>query len=327
MPARGVLGPLPLIRVRDMVVPRLEPGETSLGPNQRLLQRGQQAVELLVTQMLEGFTGKKGDRFLFVDLTPSISSEAALAMLNLQSQGFMDLQIGYVGLHTNKEELDFCARQVSLALMTSWWDKQPESGPKERPSDSGGIPRPQLKLCYYDGGVPRVLASTLGRFDGTEQEKSWKALVDNHNDKYRLSVAADGAAVAGAAAAVTVAGHGPTWDYPGLAVKDLWGERVELAIEPVNREALGAPVIAAPEKKKQLGVYLAPSDGGGKVFLCAASDGDQAAQAALFLFTTCFPIASFPLVILSFLPRRSAALTPGTSRKVSLCQVAASPGW
>ncbi|MFM7981703.1 MAG: hypothetical protein ACKPKO_20530, partial [Candidatus Fonsibacter sp.] len=72
-------------------------------------------------------------------------------------------------------------------LMTEWWDRQPESGPRELVSDPGlgVVERPSLRVCTRVYDVPVPLESAGSKFcPGSENQARWTALIKDHKARF-----------------------------------------------------------------------------------------------------------------------------------------------
>ena len=70
---RGKVGPVPLIRTKDMLVGGVTPGQRDrkLGPSERIQQRGVDASEPIIRQVMQNMPFAHGDRVLLFDMFPN----------------------------------------------------------------------------------------------------------------------------------------------------------------------------------------------------------------------------------------------------------------
>ena len=62
--SRGVIGPVPIMRVRDMVPPGSQPADWDrrVTPTQRITQRGPDGIKVMLEHILDGMSFNRGDR-------------------------------------------------------------------------------------------------------------------------------------------------------------------------------------------------------------------------------------------------------------------------
>ena len=142
--ARGVIGPVPIMRVRDMVPPGSQPADWDrrVTPTQRLTQRGPEAVKMMFEQILEGMSFHRGDRIVVVDTLPGFFSEWGHAAWAVQKARTDDVGIAYVGL----QEWKSVRGRMTALLMEQWWENQSEAGPRERVAVAAPLSMPPLKV-------------------------------------------------------------------------------------------------------------------------------------------------------------------------------------
>lgn len=128
--ARGTIGPLPLLRVKDMISPGTEPGDSDrkLSPGNRLLQRGPEAVKIMIEQLVAGLGLTRGDKLMIVDFVPGWYSEWSAATWAAQKSHGHDVLFAYCGFHVDQKEFKSVSSRVKGMLMDEWWDLQPEAG-------------------------------------------------------------------------------------------------------------------------------------------------------------------------------------------------------
>lgn len=221
--------------------------------------------------LLEGLPYKRGDKVLVIDCTPCLSAELAAAILEKQlARDAVDVPLmAYLGLPTCKLDAQYLQKQIFGLLMSSWWESQPEAGPRQRPAADSGSAGPAMKICNVQDGVLRVLPALHNRFDGLEQEGQWRQLLDKHCEKYGAP------AVAGTCGSVAVETEGgPVWNYPGLSQRMLLGGPVVLAqLQPPSD--VDGRVWKVPPKRSSLGVTVMSC---GRLGIVALADDSPAPQ-------------------------------------------------
>ena len=132
--ARGVIGPVPMMRVRDMVPPGSQPADWDrrITPTQRITQRGPDGVKVMLDQILEGMSLNRGDRVVVIDAMPGFFAEWAHAAWAVQKARSDDVGVAYLGLHVDLHEWKAVHGRMMAMLMEQWWENQSEAGPKER---------------------------------------------------------------------------------------------------------------------------------------------------------------------------------------------------
>ena len=146
--ARGVIGPVPIMRVRDMVPPGSQPADWDrrVTPTQRLTQRGPDGVQMMLEQILEGMSFNRGDRIVVVDALPGFFSEWGHAAWAVHKARSDDVGIAYVGLHLDLLEWKAVRGRMMALLMEQWWENQSEAGPRERVAVAAPQTMPPLKV-------------------------------------------------------------------------------------------------------------------------------------------------------------------------------------
>lgn len=282
--ARGVLGPLPLVRVKDMILPVFAPGDgdKKLSPQQRLLQRGAPAITVMIEQLAKGLGAEKGDKILFVDTTANFASEWGLAVRDMEKRGAeSEVLYAYLGMHSSAEEHQNAASRIQGSLM-EWWDSQAEAGPKTRPAGAAAEPAPQLTLCAWVGDKPQLLPLTRSKFDNTDLQNAWALTMEQHDLKYGSGLATGAVA---ASSATTSAGLGPDWRAPPPlkpprdVTQRLPAEAIETALVLEDCQS------RAPAKRKALGVTVVNKEGAQCIYLDALEDVTAEPQ-ELFGFNT-----------------------------------------
>ena len=160
-------------------------------------------------------------------------------------------------------------------LMTEWWDRQPESGPRELVSDPalGVVEKPSLRVCTWVDDVPVPLESAGSKFcPGSENQARWTALIKEH--KARFGDAPSTAGPLPARADVVV--DNPRNSGPDFSLND--GELPDhnklISLEEFDTEptdiVLTALMTAGASKKPTVQV-----DNTGRVFLSTATAGKE----------------------------------------------------
>ena len=226
--ARGPIGPVPLVRPRDMLTVAVDRGVALAastarpGPADRVAQRGLSANAEILKMLRSGVGMLDDDRLLVVDVVPGKISELAQTVFQLQ-QAHTQPAHTYLGLFVDKDSHDNSTRQLQSRLMSEWWATHPEAGPSV-PSKSGAVlaTKPEVFIMTWHGDTPFFSESVRARFpEGTDQHAAWMEIVERIETKF--------------------------------------GSTRQALAEPMEREASGVPTGAGPDLTENPPVKIAES--------------------------------------------------------------------
>ena len=187
--ARGSIGPLPVLRVRDMLPLTMVPGDADkrLSPADRLRQRGLAGSIELLEQLHAGLDTKKGDKLLVVDFTANYTAELAIATYKLTQRFEHKVLVTYLGIYQDKLELQSAQSKIKGFWMTEWWNVSPEAGPALRTHSAEILlTAPPLKLGTWctKTGQPKLLADAMGKFDDGDHQDAWRMEIAAFLEKF-----------------------------------------------------------------------------------------------------------------------------------------------
>lgn len=174
---RGRLGPVQLIRVKDML--GYSPDE-AFTPQKRVSQRGVLACAEIVKGMLSGMDFAAQSWLMIVDLLPGRWAEFGRAALSMQAELNAPM-IAYLGLTCDEGEHTSMQGDLSGILMEQWWDHQPEAGPKTRPKTSSNLQPPNLRITRWDNGSLVLPENLEAKFpEGSAALQEMKDIREKH---------------------------------------------------------------------------------------------------------------------------------------------------
>ncbi len=160
-----------LVRVRDMVNPGRSPADAdkSLGPADRVTQRGVEACRTILKGLVQGLILAPGAKLVVASLSPSRVDEFAAASWKLVKEDQFDL--AYSALTTSQTQYEEQKANMMKMLMEEWWGECSEAGPREppavRPQEDEA---PTLRLATWTANNPTLPGILLDKFeDGTPQ--------------------------------------------------------------------------------------------------------------------------------------------------------------
>ena len=193
-PTRGKLGPLPLIKVKDMEGCDMESG-VRISAAARTAQRGVEAWSLMLKSFVTTMGFSQNDMILIVDFNLRQSSAASMelpkAVHSLQmanDQGAA--MIAYCGGSCDNGVAETVSSSLSCLMLEEWWNRCPAAGPIQRPTRGSEREAPPLKALAFMDGVPTFPAALLERFQPSSDH--WQTIQDlkgEHHKKFPASVA------------------------------------------------------------------------------------------------------------------------------------------
>ena len=187
---RGRLGPVPLVRVKDMIIPGTSPAARArkLSPSARLCQRGVLACQQIIQEMMAGLKFEPGDKLLIVEAITQGIGEWGHAAWKIQQAGPSSPPLcAYLGICQDAEEREQMTSKLKGILMDEWWSSSSEAGPAALPTTSPACAFPLLKLCSWVSETPVIPESVENRFTGDiVQSAAWRDLVRKHRARYGI---------------------------------------------------------------------------------------------------------------------------------------------
>ena len=188
---RGRVGPVPLVRVRNMVTGSdtlLEP--RNLSPGERAAQKGHDACAAIMSALLDGLGLGAMDRVTVVEPAPRRHGDWMLGTWKLQQDWTMAGSkplVVYLGGTTDEDTSQRLSQLMSAKLMREWWNIHPEAGPAN-PTPLESIAKPVLSMLTWQDDVPVFPAGVGDKFQNTPMQSAWETLLGTHTQRFPASM-------------------------------------------------------------------------------------------------------------------------------------------
>jgi hypothetical protein len=165
-PLRGKLEKIPLCKVSEILG---YDEDARPSPATRVIQRGVSCWVEIFKNFVHQSGLTKEYQVIVAEHMPNVSAEMMKAVHRLQMEDEANntnvAQILCLGASEDEDIVEGTRSTIMGSLIGEWWDTQPESGPRARPTDSSPtLPPPRLKVLGMSSGKPTFPRPLLEKF-------------------------------------------------------------------------------------------------------------------------------------------------------------------